>query len=164
MNIKLYTNGRDLTDVVFAEPALGLRLGDEATLASFDLLSVNRKDENISLGILGPVYTPVVGRNCRIVYWKKVRVYQERCPLSQGKLVAFAAQTNPKLARTPLPLNMLEVYSSSSRVRARKACEDWGHEKTPRDHHERHNRFRILQVLEPRFVCMRRMLLKFYAV
>lgn len=68
MNIKLYTNGRDLTVVVFAEPALGLRLGEEATLANFDLLSVNRKDENISLGILGPVYMPVVGRNCRIVY------------------------------------------------------------------------------------------------
>lgn len=100
MNIKLYTNGRDLTDVVFAEPALGLRLGEEATLASFDLLSVNRKYENISLGILGPVYTPV-GRNCRIVYWKKVRVYQERCPLTQGKQVAFAAQTDPKLARAP---------------------------------------------------------------
>lgn len=104
MNIKLYTNGRDLTVVVFAEPALGLRLGEEATLANFDLLSVNRKDENISLGILGPVYTPVVGRNCRIVYWKKVRVYQERCPLSQGKVVASAAQTDPKLARAPLPL------------------------------------------------------------
>ena len=102
MNIKLYTNGRDLTDVVFAEPALGLRLGEEATLASFDLLSVNRKYENISLGILGPVYTPV-GRNCRIVYWKKVRVYQERCPLTQGKQVAFAAQTDPKLARAPPP-------------------------------------------------------------
>lgn len=104
MNIKLYTSGRDLTVVVFAEPALGLRLGEEATLASFDLLSINRKDENILLGILGPVYTPVVGRNCRIVYWKKVRVYQERCPLSQGKLVASAAQTDPKLARAPLPL------------------------------------------------------------
>lgn len=48
MNIKLYINGRDLTVVVFAEPALGLRLGEEATLASFDLLSVNRKYENIS--------------------------------------------------------------------------------------------------------------------
>ena len=47
MNIKLYTNGRDLTVVAFAEPALGLRLGEEATLANFDLLSVNRKDENI---------------------------------------------------------------------------------------------------------------------
>ena len=102
MNIKLYTNGRDLTDVVFAEPALGLRLGEEATLASFDLLSVNRKYENISLGILGPEYTPG-GRNCRIVYWKKVRVYQERCPLTQGKQVAFAAQTDPKLARAPPP-------------------------------------------------------------
>lgn len=124
MNIKLYTNGRDLTDVVFAEPALGLRLGEEATLASFDLLSVNRKYENISLGILGPVYTPV-GRNCRIVYWKKVRVYQERCPLTQGKQVAFAAQTDPKLARAPpppSPFNMLQVYSSASRIRARKAC------------------------------------------
>ena len=124
MNIKLYTNGRDLTVVVFAEPALGLRLGEEATLANFDLLSVNSKDENISLGILGPVYTPVLGRNCRIVYWKKVRVYQQRCPLSQGKLVFSAAKTDPKLARAPLPLNMLQVYSSSSRVRARKACED----------------------------------------
>ena len=52
MNIKLHTNERDLTVVVFAEPILGLRLGEEATLASFDLLSVNRKYENISLGIL----------------------------------------------------------------------------------------------------------------
>ena len=103
MNIKLYTNGRDHTVVVFAEPALGLRLGEEATLASFDLLSVNRKYENISLGILGPVYTPVVGRNCRIVYWKKVRVYQEQCPLTQGKLAAFAAQTDLNWREHPSP-------------------------------------------------------------
>lgn len=58
MNINL----TDLTDDVLAEPALSLRLGEEATLATFDLLSVNRKYENISQGIL---YKPV-GRNCRL--------------------------------------------------------------------------------------------------